>query len=146
MYAQRRSNKVKGGTVRAGSQLPYQGNITPPLLVELWMLARRCKEVTSRRASFAHCPGRRPLGLGEMVGRLGPGVLHGARARRPSLHIPYLPLTPPLRQPAACCRDHTALATACSQPGPRKSLQFVAPCRPSAGLCRFSRRAGLGAR
>lgn len=84
------------------------------------------------------------VGAGGMVGGLGPGVLHGARARGPPVHIPYLPLTPPLQQPAACCWDHTALATACAQPGPRKSLQFVAPCRPSAGLCRFLRRLGWG--
>lgn len=34
MHAQRRANKVRGDTVRAGSQVPHQGNITPPLLVE----------------------------------------------------------------------------------------------------------------
>lgn len=34
MHAQRRANKVRGGIVRAGSQVPHQGNITPPLLVE----------------------------------------------------------------------------------------------------------------
>lgn len=89
--------------MRAGSQLPYQGTITPPLLAELWGLARSRKEVQSRQASSAHSPGQRPSGLGEMVGGLGPGVLYGVKARRPSLHIPHLPTTPPLQQPAAYC-------------------------------------------